>query len=106
MEGGASERNAAAGKQSRSYSVVKEIAINLSGDAAHVLEQLKEIVGEDAGSAEVLVRVGKAMEKDPGKALGAVGELKNLNGEFDVIADSGIVRKSIETEKKTISKVS
>lgn len=92
------------GKNSRSYSVVKELALNLS-DPERAIEQLKEVVGEDAGSVEVFVRVGKAVEKDPAKALGAVGEMKELNGDFDVIADSAIVRKSITTETKTVAKV-
>lgn len=77
----------------RQYGVFTEEVIDLAEDPAAVIEKLKEIVGKDAKGEQipkvtVLVRVGRAVESDPKRALNAVGSARDLNGAYEVIADS------------------
>lgn len=77
----------------RQYAVFTEQVIDLNEDPAAIIEKLKTIVGKDhqnnpIPSVTVLVRVGRAKESDPKKAIQAVGDARDLQGDYEVIADS------------------
>jgi hypothetical protein len=83
----------AAAEKTRRYGVFTETTIDLTAEPAAILEQLKAIVGVDGKgepipTAVALVRIGRADEEVPRKALEAVAQFRDLKGDFEVIADS------------------
>lgn len=83
-------------KTERSYSVCKELQIDL---AAGAIQELRDEFGKDA-KIDVIVRVGRVVKKTPKEALQALGQKKDLNGKFEVITDSAIKTYEVKTEQK------
>ena len=96
--GGGGEAQGSGGKNERPYGVFTEVEIKFADfedDPAKLLQLLKETVGKDPdkpdqylGRAVWLVRMGKAKANDPRAAIKKLGEARDLNGDFEVIADS------------------
>lgn len=86
--GQGTETETAAASKERPYGVFSEITIDLSADAEKIVEQIKECVAEGAKDATVLVRVGRANADAPRAALTSVGQLTDLDGDYQVIADN------------------
>jgi hypothetical protein len=78
-------------RKERPYSVFRRISLDLNGDPAEIVETLRREhvvpgVNEDK-PCYLLMRVGKASAFLPKPAIETVGELRDLNGSYEVIAD-------------------
>lgn len=96
---------AASKSTNRQYGVFHELVIDLMDEPQKTVDKLKEIIGKDSDGKQiekitVLARVGRAISDTPTKAIKAVGASRDLQGDYDVIADS-----SRTTFKGVVSKV-
>lgn len=86
----------------RTYKVLVEEALDLS-DGAKLVAYLKEKFGD--GPIQIYVQFSKAAGKTPPEALNNLAQVKPLNGDYDVVAESAIVRKSVKTETKAVTSI-
>lgn len=86
--GGQATESTQPASKDRPYGVFSEETLELKGDDKELLEQIKKHLPDDAKEAVILVRVGKAVEKDPKGAIQALGGFRDLDGDYVVIADN------------------
>lgn len=73
----------------RPYTIFTKLDFDLTSDAgiATAIESLKAVVDKD-GKIAVLATVGKVLGDAPKKAIQNLGEIKDLDGDYTVIADN------------------
>lgn len=89
-------QEAQTGEKTREYTVLEEITLDLSTKAAQkdAAEELaKRIVSEaQQGKLTVHVRIGGAVAEDPRKAIKNLGQVRELDGDYEVVANSTITK--------------
>lgn len=79
-----------AGKpNTRAYRVYESIKLPLNVKPADLLKILQGKYGSD-GTIDVLVHINKVTADAPKKAVEAVGELKDLDGNYEAVAESAL----------------
>lgn len=88
---------------SRPYGIFSEANITAEMLTDEAREELHKKLGVEA-PYQALVRVGGAVQANPKAALTTLGETRDLNGEYDVIADSAVTKLPAKTAtKRTVS---
>lgn len=100
--GGSDPEPAEDNKKARTYGVFSEQALDLSGDAKEIVEQLKAFLPKGQTSLTVLVRLGKIVAGTPREGVTNFGQVRELDGDYEVIADNSRNEfKNVKTKKET-----
>lgn len=72
----------------RRYGVFEELELDMTKPAEEIVALLQQRQLPDQAKLTVLVRIGRAQQTEPRKAIDAVGQARDLDGDYQVIADS------------------
>lgn len=74
----------------RQYGVYTEVTLDLSSAAARkeAIEGLASLLVKDQGTLTVLAKVGRAVAPSPRQAITSLGQVRDLDGDYEVVADS------------------
>lgn len=92
--------------KNRNYTIFTEVEIDFGDDAGSkaALEQIEALGAE--GKATVLVRVGRALAPDPKKGLEMLANMRDLDGDYEVIAETARNKfEKVTTKQERVVKI-
>lgn len=96
----------ASNKTNKEYGVFTELSLSLGSaqERKASAEQLAELVHASAeGKITVLVRMGNVIATEPKKALGQLGQHRELDGDYEVIAATSRNKfEKVKTKKEVV----
>lgn len=107
----AATQAAAAKNKTRQYGVFTELVLDLTQSDGNVVQQIKDAAGVDQEgkplpAVTILLRYGRGIAKGPREALEEVGKVRDLAGDYNVIADSSrTVFKDVSSKIERVIKI-